>query len=254
MTRKPKEITSIETGSEPRSPLGTGQGKSKYSRTEALVVGSQVDLMKSREFRPLIWPDVNDWWEGLGLPSSDIDLALMRIYGYRNTNQLKAAKQDNVLQPTREILQRLFFLEPRPQSWWSLTLPELFDEMYGAALKKFEGTILWEHARVDLGARFCRMFDRSPGRQFEWLWAGKSNTSGHSEPGGSSPGRSYTDVSMILLKLKDFDNPGKVFESVALQTWAVRGVDLNKTHPIPTPDSPPKRSKVGRVGNKNFKK
>jgi len=138
-----------------------------------------------------------------------------------------------------EIIVRLYLEYPKAPGWEKYSLQELFDLMYGEQLAAFEGRPDYTAAKVDLGNRFTRLFDRSPSRKYNWLR--DDDSLGDREFGGA-----YSDVETILTILKDVPNPKETLERVASHVFALRGVNIDAEHRIPTLAVPPTRRKTGR--------
>lgn len=193
-----------------------------------------VDMSKPRSERPMVGLDIEAWRAELGLSKYDAQYAL----GFRNSNHYNRMCLSQLLDPQLELLLRLFDEHPYPRGWQRLELKELFQMMYGQYLEPFKGTRFEKFASVDLGTRFTKLFNRSSARQYEWL--------------GDDPKRNEDDlkanavIECILCKLRQMDNPAEVLERVGRRVWALRGIDLDSLHRIPTPDFPPSREKTGR--------
>ncbi|HWS26705.1 MAG TPA: hypothetical protein VN259_09075 [Xanthomonadales bacterium] len=178
--------------------------------------------------------DIEQWRGELGLSKFKAQAAL----GFRNANHYNKICQMPVIPASIEIIVRLYLEYPKAPGWKKFTQQELFDLMYGDKLAAFEGRSDYTAAKVDLGNRFTRLFDRSSSRKYNWL---REDTQGDREFGGA-----YSDVETILTILKEIPNPKEVFERVAGQVLALRGVNLDTEHRIPTPEMPPTRRKTGR--------
>ncbi len=194
-----------------------------------------VDPSKPRSRRPLMGYDIEQWRGEQGLSKFKAQAAL----GFRNANHYNKICQMPVIPASIEIIVRLYLEHPKAPGWKKFSLQELFNLMYGEQLAVFEGRPDYTAAKVDLGNRFTRLFDRSPSRKYNWLRDG--DASGDREFGGA-----YSDVETILTILKEVQNPKEVFERVASQVLALRGVNLDTEHRIPTLELPPMRRKTGR--------
>jgi hypothetical protein len=194
----------------------------------------KIDMKKPRDRRPMIGFDIEQWRGENRLSKYDAQFAL----GFRNSNHYNKMCNSQVLPLATELIIRLYDEHPYARGWDRFTLRELFDLMYGNALKPFKGRPDETYAKVDLGSRFCRLFGRSPGRQYQWLDApGTKNTEELA---------AYADVATMLSKLKQLAQPGEVLERLATKAYQLRGVDLDAEFPVPTLQHPPKREKTGR--------
>lgn len=138
-----------------------------------------------------------------------------------------------------ELLMRLFDEDPSPAPFKRdrMSLPELFDLMYGKQLAVFAGTVYEVQAKVDLQNRFSKLLGRSKGRAYRWLDASAIK---------AGAARTHSDIIGVLGKLTQRPDPGETLERIGSYIWALRGVDIDKEFPIPTRRSPPKRGKRGR--------
>jgi hypothetical protein len=194
----------------------------------------KVDMTKPRDRRPMIGFDIEQWRGENRLSKYDAQFAL----GFRNSNYYNKMCNSQLLPLATELIIRLYDEHPHARGWNRFALRELFDLMYGDALKPFKGRPDETYAKVDLGSRFCRLFGRSPGRHYQWLEApGTRNTEELA---------AYADVATILAKLKQFERPGEVIERLAVKAYQLRGVNLDAEFPVPTLQHPPRREKTGR--------
>jgi hypothetical protein len=180
--------------------------------------------------------DIEQWRGELGLSKFEAQAAL----GFRNANHYNKICLMEIIPVSIEIIVRLYLEFPKARGWKKYSLQELFNLMYGEQLAVFEGRPDYTAARVDLGNRFTRLFDRSSSRKYNWL-RDDDRGSGSREFGGA-----YSDVETILAILKEVPNPKEVFERVAIHVFTLRGVDIEHEHRVPTLDLPPVRRKTGR--------
>lgn len=140
---------------------------------------------------------------------------------------------------TLELLMRLFDEDPTPPPFKKdrITLPALFQQMYGKKLKTFAGTEHEVEARVDLQNRFSMLLGRSKGRAYRWL---------DEQAIRSGKTRAHDDILGILGKLTQRSDPGEALERMGSYVWRLRGIDIDQKYPIPTLKNPPKREKRGR--------
>lgn len=191
--------------------------------------------------RPFIGPDIENWRTRHGLSLSDATYALGL------PNYKKKIMTPGWLDYPIELLMRLYDEDPQHGAWprSRLSLPELFEMMYGDALRVFIGTELEKAARVDLQARFAKLFGRSKGRAYRWL--------DQKEIDASITNRTQEVVQAILGKLTQVKNPGQTLERLGAFAWTLRGEDLDRHFPIPTADRPPYREKRGRKAGSRIK-
>jgi len=194
-----------------------------------------IDPSKPRSKRPLMGYDIEQWRGEMMLSKFKAQAAL----GFRNANHYNKMCLLPIIPESIEIIIRLYLDFPRAPGWEKYSLQELFNLMYGEQLAAFEGRKDYTAAKVDLGNRYTRMFNRSPSRKYNWLR--EDDSSGEREFGGA-----YSDVETILTLLKQVEDPKAVFERIARQVFALRGVDIEALHPVPTLASPPTRLKTGR--------
>ena len=195
-----------------------------------------IDPSKPRSRRPLMGYDIEQWRGEMSLSKFEAQSAL----GFRNANHYNKICLLEIIPVSIEIIIRLYLEFPKARGWKKFSLQELFNLMYGEQLALFEGRPDYTAAKVDLGNRFTRLFDRSSSRKYNWL-RDDSGSSGGREFGGA-----YSDVETILAILKEVPDPKEVFERVACQVFTLRGVDIENEHRIPTLELPPVRRKTGR--------
>jgi len=200
----------------------------------AAAARPQVDLSKPRSQRPMLGLDIEEWRGELGLSKYDAQYAL----GFRNSNHYNKMCQEPLLPVSLELLIRLYEVSPIARSWDKYTMRELFQLMYGPELETFKGTRYETYARVDMGTRFAKFFDRSSARQYQWL--------GDDPKRNESELNAYSVMECILGKLKHVEDPKATLEKAAKKVWALRGVDLDTEFRVPTMDNPPVREKTGR--------
>lgn len=140
------------------------------------------------------------------------------------------------LEYSLELLMRLYNENPTPPPFRKdrITLPQLFDSMYGKQVAAFVGTDFEVEAKVDLQNRFSKLLGRSKGRAYRWLNTDTIEAGTHS------------DVLGILGKLTQVKNPGETLERLGRLIWSLRGEDIDAQFPIPTLKNPPFRRPRGR--------
>lgn len=196
----------------------------------------KVDMSLPVAYRPMRGIDIEEWVWSAGLSKHEAHFAL----GFRNANHYSEMCKRALLPPTLEVLIRLYYRFPDARGWGKFTTRELYDRLYKPFEEAFEaGSKHRLHAVVDLGSRFCKLFGRSVARQYEWIREAKAD----------NDGQQYAEIDAILGKLYEVQkhaDAAKVFEEIALKVSKLRGVDIDAMYPIPTPDHPPTRKKVGR--------
>lgn len=204
----------------------------------AATTSPMVDMTRPRAERPLIGLDIEEWRGELDLSKYQAQYAL----GFRNSNHYNNMCWAPILPVPIEILLRLYEESPIVPGWDMFKLKELFELMYSPYLEPFVGSREETFAKVDLGTRFTKLFDRSSARHYQWL---------RDDPKKSASDLStYSDVECILSKLKQVENPGETLERIAKRVWQLRGVNLDSVCPIPTLEQPPTRRKTGRKSGK----
>lgn len=211
--------------------------KSTIKVRKKKVVGPiKVDMSLNISQRPMKGLDIEQWVWHQGLSKHEAHFAL----GFRNANHYALMCKRALLPPTLEVLLRLYYRFPDARGWGKFTTRELYDRLYKPYEEAFEvGSKNRLHAVVDLGSRFCKLFGRSVARQYEWIRDAKSE----------NDNQQYAEIDAILGKLFEIQkhaDAALVFEEIALHVGKLRGLDIDAMYPIPTPDSPPLRKKVGR--------
>ncbi len=208
----------------------------KVKAAKKVAAAINIDMSKPIAMRPLKGLDIEQWVWSAGLSKHEAHFAL----GFRNANHYSLMCKRGMLPVTLEVLIRLYYRFPDARGWGKFTTREIYDRLYRNYEEAFEaGSKQRLHAQVDLGSRFCKLFGRSVARQYEWIRDAK--------PEGD--GQQYAEIDAILAKLHEVDkhtDAALMFEEVALMVGKLRGIDIDAMYPIPTPDSPPSRKKVGR--------
>jgi hypothetical protein len=155
---------------------------------------------------------------------------------YLGIRHLAKKCSEPLLDYSLELLMRLYNENPTPPPFRKdrITLPELFESMYGKHVAAFVGSEYEVEAKVDLQNRFSKLLGRSKGRAYRWLNSDAIEAGTHS------------DVMGILGKLTQVKNPGETLERLGKMVWALRGEDIDALFPIPTLKSPPVRRPRGR--------
>lgn len=183
--------------------------------------------------RPLIGSDIEGWRNTHGLSMADATYAL-GFPNYKNKLMMPG------LEFPVELLMRLYDEDPSHGVWprYRISLPWLFNEMYKDILEPFRGGPHEVTARVDVQARFARLFGRSKGRAYRWL--------DEDEVDSSISNRTQATIQAILGKLSQLEDPGATLNRLATFIWHLRGEDIDITHPIPSLKAPPTREQRGR--------
>jgi hypothetical protein len=199
---------------------------------KAKVANSSSTADQSLTDRPLGGVDIPRFQGRHGLDKDDV------CYHLGISHYQKKCSKDE-LDYSLELLMRLFDEDPTPAPFKRdrISLPALFDLMYGKRLAVFAGTEHEVEAKVDLQNRFSKLLGRSKGRAYRWLDATAIKA-------GSA--RTHSDIIGVLGKLTQRPDPGETLERLGSYIWALRGVDIDKEFPIPTRRNPPKRGKRGR--------
>ena len=184
--------------------------------------------------------DIEDWRSELGLSKYQAQHAL----GFRNSNHYNTMCLQPNLPVVLELLIRIYDESPIALGWGKYSLKELFQIMYGDTLDLFVGGKQETHAKVDLGTRFTKIFDRSPARQYQWLEEDRKRN--------ESELNAYSVIECILSKLKQVDDPKETLERAAKKVWLLRGVDLDSEYRVPSLENPPFRQKTGRKSFSTF--
>jgi len=194
------------------------------------------DLTLPHTQRPMTGLDLETWRGELGISKHEAQYCL----GLRNSAHYNRLCAMAMLPYTIELMVRMYYRLPEAPGFihTGIKPAELFERMYGKALEEFKGTEYEVAARVDLRARFTKLFDRSKERSYSWLNPNPKKT--------ANAVAAYSDVACILVKLRHADDPGEFLEEMGKRVWRLRGVDLDREFPIPTPEHPPSREKSGR--------
>lgn len=225
-----------------RKPTAVNQITRKSRQIYPVLNGDTVplpDLSVHRSQRPMCGLDLEEWRGLLKLSKFDAESAL----GFRSASLYNREAARKVLPVRTEILVRLYDEKPENYPWTRLTFKELFAMMYGKQVDLFDGE-MQARARNDLEARFTVLFGRSPTRGYAWLRGDESQ--GDERSHGGNKASSYATIERILQKLTQWDDPGAVFERVAMRCLQMRGVDIDQIFPVPTLERPPERGRPGR--------
>lgn len=186
--------------------------------------------------RPLTGMDIPRFQGRHGLDKDDVTYYL----GIAHYNKKCSEPQ---LDYSLELLMRLFDEAPSPPPWKKdrLTLPQLFDMMYGKRLAAFAGSDFEVEAKVDMQNRFSKLLGRSKGRAYRWLDENAIKA--------GAAARTHSDILGILGKLTQCANPAETLDRLGAFVWGLRGEDIDAKFPVPTLRDPPKREKRGRRPN-----
>lgn len=182
--------------------------------------GFAVDVDLPQDQRPLTGADIEKWRGDYRLRPADVAfyMALTSPGSY-----LKLVNGTRIALPmTNELLLRAYILYPTPPSWEPLNVNDIYMALYGDLLAQARSVSDVEHERVRqaLYKRFPALIGRQASSSYRWL------ASGQTEP---------TAGVLKLLSKMDIKNPGFLerLESLAVEAWRLRGMDINKTYPMP---------------------
>lgn len=197
--------------------------------------------------RPLTGKDLAGFHSSYNIKKRDAIFAL----GIPNfVNYTKICRTTDALPIEKELLIRLYDQYPRHAAWRTVQPRQLFDMLYGDLMSKFAGTEHELPARLALYTRIMACFGRSASTAYRWFEGPDLSDDGESEGGG----RAKAEILMLMNLLSTMENPREVFEALARQTLAARGIDLDTKYPLPDPSNPPPVRKPGRKPNPNSKK
>lgn len=204
----------------------------------------QGSMRFARVNRPLTGKDLAEFRIQNGVRKRDAIFAL----GIPNfVNYTKICKTPGALPIEKELLIRLYDQYPRHVAWRTIQPKQLFEMLYGDLMAKFVGTEHETPARLALYTRIMACFGRSPSTAYRWF---EGPELGENDSGG----RAKVEILMLMNLLSTMENPREVFEALARQTLACRGLDLETRFPLPDPSNPPPVRKPGRKPNPNSKK
>ena len=199
------------------------------SSSISLDYNRPIKLSDDPSTRPLVGTDVMMWREANSLDRLQVVqmLAMPRPHSF---NRITSGEfRSEALPFDLEMLLRLYMRrgvhvkQRRPA--------EVFNKIYGPLLEKFEGTPSYEAARVMLYSRFGALLGRTVFSAYRWF---KTSSSG--DYGGASG-----SLRRLLSQLSD--DPVQMreeLESLARQTFRVRGYELEEVFPLPSVHNPPK--------------
>lgn len=191
----------------------------KKSRArESKELSPEIEAKNQTE-RPLIWRDLEDFRARHNRTISDVvyDLALLTTHNYANN----AAKR-TIMPVDLEILIRLYDRYPSSCAWNRVDVRETFETLYGPIIagfaEEFQST-----AHLACARRYAELVGRADTAQYRWL------------KGESQISRRLTNLLGKITEVQQAGgDPRKVFESIAINTWTLRGVDIDKKVPLPT--------------------
>lgn len=175
----------------------------------------EVDLSLDPEHRPLVGRDIEMFRarHHLSHLKTACALALLSVGVY------KISCSAGVMPVSREVLIRLYNRYPNFAPWDSVVSPaQAFRLLYGDVFDRWKGTPSEGDAKVALYGRFAALFGRAWCNSYRWIERG---------------GKAKSDVSEILSKIAQIPQPREVLEGIARQVLALRGVDLDRSYPLP---------------------
>jgi hypothetical protein len=134
----------------------------------------------------------------------------------------RGTAQNRIMPFDLELLVRLYDLLPSPCPWNYLTISSVYDKMYRELIFSFE-EMDQPAAQLAYRRRFALLIGRSVTGAYRWK---KRETT-------------TRRMEILLTKINDLGKTGKdiriAFESLSLKTWALRGINMDKEAPAPTP-------------------
>lgn len=223
---KPKAKARPEAEAEAGQKTGSKPKRVRNISPHA-AMPEHIDLSLPPDRRPLTGLDIERFRAryGLSIAEASHALALMSPAAYGKACRL------GVLPITREVLIRLYDLSPRPAPWVNIRPGKTFEDVYGRILSYWSGKPQYEAAKLDLYGRFTLILGRESTDAYRWIDHG---------------GAARNDVHRILAKLTEFEDQREALESVGKHVLSLRGIDLDKVYPLPTPENPPQRQLRGR--------
>jgi hypothetical protein len=172
--------------------------------------------------RPMIWRDLAEFAARHSRTIADMvyDMVLLTNHAYSTKTPLRTVVPFDL-----EFLTRLYEMYPTSCSWVRPTIRQAFDLIYGEHIKTFSKRNE-PAARLAIGRRYAKMLGRVDTAQYRWL---------------AEDGNITRRLSNILSKVEEAakvgHDPREVFEGVGRQIWRLRGFDIEKRFPLPTPES-----------------
>lgn len=223
---KPVESKTPKVVAGKRTPRAGVKSKAQDdAKTELYEVNKElpqhIEALPLSE-RPMMWNDIPEFATRHGRTIADIvyDLALLTSHAYA-----QQTKKRTVVPMDLEILVHLYDLYPSSCEWARPDIRKAFEFLYGPKIREFSGSGE-DVARLAVGRRFARLLGRVGTAQYRWL---------------AEEGKVTRRLENIVSKIKDIGligaDPLTVFETLSKRCWALRGVDIDKTAPMPTAES-----------------
>lgn len=210
----------------------------KQEEQVAPVPGGEIviDEKEHPSRRPLCYRDLLTYFHSAvfkpcNLPIGDAAHALCISSANRfNTLTRKEAYANRPLPRLMEVLVRVYLEDPSPAPWTAYGPDDLFVAVYGSLLDRFdEGSVHYSAARKMLYDRFAVLLGRTVYRQYSWARGREASR----------------DVRCLCAKLMVAKDPRELLERIGGHVLSLRGIDLEKTYPLPDPRHPPEPKKKG---------
>jgi len=194
----------------------------------SLDYNKPIKLSDDPGTRPLVGIDVAMWREANSLDRLQV-VQMLAMPTPHSFNRITSGEARS--EPLSFDLEMLLRLYMRRGAQVTQRRPaDVFNKIYGPLLERFEGTPSYEAARVMLYSRFGALLGRTVFSAYRWF---KTNSSG--DYGGASG-----SLRRLLSQLPD--DPVQMreeLESLARQTFRVRGYELEELFPLPSIHNPP---------------
>jgi hypothetical protein len=199
------------------------------SSSISLDYNKPIKLSDDPSTRPLVGTDVMMWREANSLDRLQV-VQMLAMPTPHSFNRVTSGEGRN--EPLSFDLEMLLRLYMRRGVHVTQRRPaDVFNKIYGPLLERFQGTPSYEAARVMLYSRFGALLGRTVFSAYRWF---KTSSSG--DYGGASG-----SLRRLLSQLSD--DPVQMreeLESLARQTFRVRGYELEELFPLPSVNNPPK--------------
>lgn len=224
--KHPEESSPPKEGRKRKGPPRLRPGGT--SSAIALEYNKPIKLSDDPSTRPLVGTDVAMWREANSLDRLQV-VQMLAMPTPHSFNRVTSGEGRN--EPLAFDLEMLLRLYMRRGTQVSQRRPaEVFNKIYGPLLARFERTPSYEVARIMLYSRFAALLGRTVFSAYRWF---KTTASG--DYGGASG-----SLRRLLSQLSD--DPVQMreeLESLARQTFRVRGYELEELFPLPSIHNPP---------------